>query len=118
MKKTTNIFAITLLVLVASVGKIKAQDSKWAVMTIKTSAVCETCKETIEKALAFEKGVKRSSLNLDTKVVTVTYNPDKTTPEKIRQAIANSGYDADSVKANPKAYQNLPDCCKKENAAH
>ncbi len=93
---------------------LKAQEPTVAELKVKTSAVCETCKETIEKALAFEKGVKKSNLNIDSKIVTVTYNPQKTTPEKIRLAISNAGYDADEVKANPKAFKKLPNCCKKE----
>jgi copper chaperone CopZ len=103
--------AIALIILVMSVFTIKAQDV--AEIKIKTSATCDMCKATIEKYLAFEKGVKRSSLDVPSKVLTVTYNPKKTTPEKIRQAVSKSGYDADDVKADPKAYQKLDDCCKK-----
>ena len=92
---------------------IKAQTEKMAEIKIKTSAICNMCKETIEKALAFEKGVKRSDLDVASKVVTVTYNPEKTTPEKIRLAISKAGYDADDVLADAKAYKKLDSCCKK-----
>ena len=85
---------------------------------IQTSAICETCKKTLENDLSFEKGVKKSVLNLDDKVLTVVYNPDKTNPDKIRIAVTKSGYDADSLKADPKAFKHLPDCCKKENSSH
>ena len=40
---------------------------------IKTSAICEMCKERIEKRLAFTKGVKDVNLNLDDKVVGKDY---------------------------------------------
>ena len=80
---------------------------------IKTSAQCETCKANIEKALSFTKGVKGANLDVDTKVVTVEYDPSKTTVEKIRLAISKAGYDADDVKADPKAYAKLKECCKK-----
>lgn len=103
---------IALFVLLNSTN-VKAQNANTTEIKIKTSAICDMCKATIEKALAFEKGIKRSILDVPTKVVTVTYNPNKTTPEKIRQAIANAGYDADDIKANPKAYKKLDDCCKK-----
>ena len=85
-----------------------------AEIKIKTSAECGMCKATLEKALAYEKGVKKAELNLETKEVTVTYNPKKTTPEQIKKAITNAGYDADEMKANPKVYQQLPECCKKD----
>ncbi len=81
---------------------------------IKTSAVCDMCKETLEKAMAYEKGVKSSNLNVDTKMFTVIYSPAKTGPEKIKKAISETGYDADDVPANPKAYENLNPCCKKD----
>jgi periplasmic mercuric ion binding protein len=81
-------------------------------LRIKTSAVCETCKEAIEHNLSFEKGVKSSSLDLDTKIITVVFNKEKTNPEKIRAAIVKTGYDADSLKADERAFNKLPDCCK------
>jgi copper chaperone CopZ len=83
-------------------------------ITIKTSAVCDMCKETIEKAMAYEKGVQKSELNVDTKILTVTYNPKKTTPEKIRTAVTKAGYDADEMHADAKAYSALDACCKKD----
>jgi periplasmic mercuric ion binding protein len=54
-------------------------------------------------------------VELDDKAMTikVTYNPKKITPEKIRVAISKLGYDADDVKADPKAYEALDGCCKK-----
>jgi periplasmic mercuric ion binding protein len=81
---------------------------------IKTSAICGTCKKAIEHDLRFEKGVKEVSLDLDTKVVTVVYNPNKTDEEKIRIAITKIGYDADSIPADSVAYSKLPNCCKKD----
>lgn len=82
-------------------------------MMIKTSAVCETCKENIEKYLSYEKGIRSSQLDVESKMLTVVYDPKKTEPAKIRQAVTKSGYDADSLKADPKAFNRLPDCCKK-----
>jgi mercuric ion binding protein len=79
---------------------------------IKTSAICETCKKTIESYLSFEKGVKKSNLDLETKMISVIYDPKKTDIDKIRLAITKSGYDADSIPRNPKAYKRLPECCK------
>lgn len=83
---------------------------------IKTSSVCETCKATLEKSMAFEKGVKEATLDIPSKILTVTYDSRKTTPEKIRIAVSKTGYDADDIPADKKAYENLEACCKKENA--
>ena len=81
---------------------------------IKTSAVCKTCKKTIDEGLRFEKGVKSATLNVETKTVTVVYDSKKTNPNALRIAISKMGYDADSEKADPKAYKDLEDCCKKD----
>jgi cation transport ATPase len=70
------------------------------------------CKARIEKALAYEKGVISSNLDLKTKEVTVEYNSQKTTPDNIRVAISKVGYQADDLKADPFAYEQLPPCCK------
>jgi periplasmic mercuric ion binding protein len=105
-----------ILMLVLFTKTVNAQEVATKEIYIKTSAVCGMCKETIEKYMAYEKGVKKSSLDVETKILSVTYNPKKTTPEKIRLAVSKSGYDADDVKANKKAYDKLDGCCKKGNA--
>ena len=108
MKKT----GILLIALLLAAG-LYAADGKFDTIKIKTSSQCDECKERIEEALAFEKGVKTSDLDVETKIVTVTYKKSKTSPEKIRKAISKVGYDADDVSADPKAYSKLDACCKK-----
>jgi periplasmic mercuric ion binding protein len=88
--------------------------SKKEVVKIQTSAVCEMCKDRIEKNIAFEKGVSDVVLDLTTKIATITYKPKKTNPDKLKQAISKLGYDADEVKADKYAYDKLPPCCKKK----
>ncbi len=90
----------------------QSQTEKTNEIKIKTTAQCSMCKERIETALAFEKGVKSSSLDIETKVLTVVYKYSKTNPEKIRIAVTKLGYDADDMKKNEKAYSALPGCCK------
>ena len=76
------------------------------------------CKERIEKALSYEKGIKSAVLDVKTKIVTVTYNPSKITPEAIRKAITKTGYDADDMPADKDSYAKLPPCCKKDSVEH
>lgn len=80
---------------------------------IKTSAQCGMCKKRIENTLNFEKGIKKAELNVETKEAMVIYHSKKTSPEKIKMAIAKAGYDADDIPAHEKAYGKLPQCCKK-----
>lgn len=110
-----NLFVILLVsVFSFSVNDVKAQDTKkTATIKIKTSAQCDMCKERLEKAFAYEKGVKKSELDVETAVFTVEYNPKKTTPEKLKEAVTKVGYDADDLPANEKAYEKLPACCQK-----
>lgn len=87
-------------------------------LRVKTSAVCDMCKDRIETALAFEKGVKSATLDTADKIATIIYNPAKTSPDQLRKAISMVGYDADAIPADPKAYARLPACCKKDAPKH
>lgn len=103
-------FVVVSMLLISTTVHAK---KKPEVIVIKTSAQCEMCKTRIETAMAFEKGIVKSDLNLTTKELTVTFRAGKTTPEKIRKALNEVGYDADETFANEKAYASLPGCCKK-----
>ena len=121
-------FAFSLLTLLSISGSIAqaqttptpaATKAKGAEMAqFKTSAVCDMCKARLEKSLAYEKGVQAAHLDVPSKVLTVTYNPAKTTPTALRTAVQKTGYDADDATADARAYERLPDCCKKTNATH
>lgn len=87
-------------------------------VVIQTTAVCGTCKKTIEKDLSFEKGVESADLDVESKKLTVIYDAGKTSPDKIRHRVAKIGYDADDVKKDPKGFKRLPDCCKKDCSSH
>ena len=101
---------------VASATSTKAKGTEQ--VQFKTSAVCDMCKSRLEKSLAYEKGVQAAHLDVPSKVLTVTYNPAKTTPTNLRTAVQKTGYDADEATADNRAYDRLPDCCKKTNATH
>ncbi len=95
-------------------GQNKGKEGGIENVKIKTSAQCEMCKKRIEDRLNNEKGVKWVNLDLATKYVEVRYDSKKTSVDKIRKAISEVGYDADSVKANEEAYSKLPGCCRKK----
>ncbi|MFP4543733.1 MAG: heavy-metal-associated domain-containing protein [Candidatus Kapaibacterium sp.] len=80
---------------------------------IKTSAQCEMCKERIEKELPKTDGVEEAKLILRNAMLYVEYDVEKTNPDKVRQSVADIGYDADDVKADKEAYSELPRCCQK-----
>ena len=114
IKGIVSLFVITMLI--ASSNNIFAQVATTGktVVDIKTSAQCGSCKSAIEKAVNNVDGVKSSNLDLETKIVTVKYDVEKTNVDALKSAIVNIGYDADDVAADAKAYENLHSCCKKE----
>lgn len=82
--------------------------------TIKTpNARCEECKDKIETYLKRYDGVMSVNVNIRKGETTVKYITDRTNIEEIKTAIANVGFDADDVPANPDFYKLLPKCCKK-----
>jgi copper chaperone CopZ len=82
--------------------------------TIKLPTVqCEECKDRIEKYMTREDGVQKITVDYKRKTAKVVYLWDRTNIENIKAAIANVGYDADDVSANPEAYEKLPTCCRK-----
>lgn len=115
-----NVITITLIALTTlfSVNVTAQKTKETKEITIKTSAQCNMCKAALEKAMAYEKGVKSSNLDVKTATLTVVYKPSKTNKENILKAISKTGYDANGIEADKKAYENLPDCCKKGGMDH
>lgn len=75
---------------------------------------CESCGSRIEIGLISQKGVKQVQIDDKNMTVTVRYNPEKIQPDAIRKALTLQGFDADNLKADPQAYNNLDGCCKKK----
>ena len=120
------LFALPLFALLAfspsaqaqTVPAATASNTGLATAKFKTSAVCEMCKARIEKSMAYEKGVQSALLDVPTQMLTVSYRADKTNEAALRTAVQKTGYDADNLTADTRAYNRLPDCCKKTNAVH
>jgi outer membrane receptor for ferrienterochelin and colicins len=91
----------------------KAQSGKKVIdstISFKVSGVCEQCKDRIEKAVK-GKGVQSADWNVDTKMLTLTYEPSRVTLEKLHNRIVSAGHDTYLKKANNAVYNELPDCC-------
>ena len=118
MKTQVKFFAAAIM-LVAFMSSFAGAPAKLKteVVTIQTSAVCESCKARIEKVLKNTDGVIEANLNLDNKKIKVKYNPEKTSADQIRTVIANTGYDADNVKKSDEGFKKLPHCCQKAGGA-
>jgi copper chaperone CopZ len=103
-----------LVLLLASITSV-AQMPKVQKATISTpQAQCEEAKTIIEKiAPQYLDGLISINVNFKSKKTQVSWHPDRTNMEEIKTAIANAGFDADDVTANPDTYKKLPPCCKK-----
>jgi len=108
--KTIIIFILGLIFSI----KIQAQ-STVTTSTVSVKGNCDECKERIENA-ADIKGVKNCKWDEATQAITVTYDTKKVSLEQIEMAIAKSGHQTASHKANEKAYKGLPECCKYQSA--
>jgi copper chaperone CopZ len=111
MKK---LFVLLLLVssfAVASYAQKSGKTNKTTEISI-PGYCCKGLNATIERTLAYERGVVEWTLNLDKKSVTVVYRDGKTTPEKIEKALAANGVRTANQKPNPRAIEKLPACCQ------
>jgi copper chaperone CopZ len=117
MKNHIKSFATAfVLIFFLSAGLSAAVKFKSETVSIQTSAICESCKRRIEKALKAVEGVEEAILNLNNKKVKVKYDPAKVTADQLRTAISNTGYDADNVKKSETAFNKLPHCCQKNES--
>jgi len=78
----------------------------------KVGGNCDMCKTRIEKAAKSVDGVSAADWNKETKMIELTFNPDKTELEKVHEAIAMAAHDTEIISATDEAYANLPSCCK------
>ncbi|MEJ8755819.1 heavy-metal-associated domain-containing protein [Pontibacter sp. H259] len=115
MNKLKVLMLSMVLSLVSMATQAQTQNGGPQTIKIKTSAVCDMCKNTLEKAMAYEKGVKSSSLDVDSKILTVVFDNRKTDADKLKKAVTEAGYDADKLPAQERAYNKLDDCCKKDS---
>ena len=110
MKKLFLSVLAICFIAVASLAQQKAIQT----VKIKTPTVqCDQCKKRIEDYMKRMDGVMTINVNVKKQETTVKYITDRTNTEMIKAAIANAGYDADEIAANPDSYKALPKCCKK-----
>lgn len=71
---------------------------------------CEMCKKRIEKATQAD-GVIKAIWNVDSKIMTVTYDDSRITNDDIQKKIAAVGHDTEKFTAPDDVYEGLPECC-------
>lgn len=100
--------------LISNVNKTQTVKSTVKTETFKVYGNCNMCKSRIENVLKNVKGINRVNWNVESKIVTVTFDESKISLTQIKQKIADVGHDTDTIKANDKTYSKLPGCCQYE----
>ncbi len=83
--------------------------------TIKVWGKCQRCKDRIEKTV-LDRGAITADWNVQTKLLTISYDPAITVLGFFGNILSKAGYDNEYYKAKDKAYNALPECCKYERA--
>ena len=78
-----------------------AKDIKTLVVTTQPQMHCESCENTIKGNLRFEKGIKAIATDIPNQTVTISYDADKTTPQRIIDAFRKFGYEAQTLPEQP-----------------
>lgn len=79
---------------------------------ITTTAECDKCKKRLEEAVNRLDGILYSSLDVETRVFSVEFDPEVISIDKIKNVISKTGYDADEMPREESAYRRLPKCCQ------
>ncbi len=83
--------------------------------TFKVFGKCDMCKARIEKTVKTD-GVSEASWDVKTQMLTVTFDPSKTSKDAISKKLASVGHDTEKYKATNESYANLPGCCHYDRA--
>ncbi len=94
MKKIIAISIILTLIIALASNPLFAENKKEKTVVFMVNMDCHGCKVKIEDNIPYEKGIKDLKVNLDEKIVTITYRIDKTNDIEIIKAFAKIGYEA------------------------
>jgi periplasmic mercuric ion binding protein len=95
-------------------GMVKKTATATASLQTETFQVlgnCGMCKKTIEKAAA-KAGTATANWDVDKDLLTVSFDPAKTSADAVQKSVAQAGYDNVGYKAPDAAYNGLHGCCQ------
>lgn len=88
---------LTLALLIMATAAM-AKNIKTAVLTTEPQMHCSGCENKVKNNLRFVKGIKQIETNLEKQRITVTYDADKTSVQKLIKSLKKAGYTATEVK--------------------
>ncbi len=95
---------------IASYSQNKKPSSADTAITFKVFGACEQCKDRIENAVK-GRGIRTAVWDVDSKLLSLVYNPSQVSLEKIQNKIVAVGHDLENKKAKNVVYNALPQCC-------
>lgn len=72
---------------------------------------CGFCKKRIEEAAMIE-GVRKAEWNMDSKILTLVYDPKIVKIDDVQKSIMSVGHDTEKYKAPDSIYYELPETCR------
>ena len=115
MKNKSVFLNLLFIVFALFYVKASAEVLHFETTTFKVYGNCSMCKKTIETALKKNANIKKADWNVESKMVTIEYDPHMISVDEIHKIIADAGYDTEKVKASDSAYKKLPGCCQYRN---
>ncbi|RPI16082.1 MAG: copper chaperone [Ignavibacteriae bacterium] len=95
----TKILGIMLITILFTFTSSYGAGKEIKTVTIKcTEMTCEGCKREITRSIKLLDGIDKIDVNLDTKIITVTFDDKKATETDLIKAIENAGYASEVVK--------------------
>jgi periplasmic mercuric ion binding protein len=120
--RTLKIFLAAIFAVVLSAttsaqtnGQKSTNQQSTKTATFKVWGACEMCKTRIENAVITE-GATTADWDLKTKMLTVTFDPKKTSVDAFSKKLASVGHDTEKYKAPDEVYAKLPGCCHYERS--
>jgi hypothetical protein len=81
--------------------------------TFKVWGTCGMCKTRIEKTVKAE-GVTTANRDEKTQMLTVSFDPEKSSVDVLSKKLASVGHDTEKYRATDDIYAKLPGCCHYE----
>lgn len=120
--KTFKIFLVSFLAFIISLNassqshdhsKMNSSQTATKTETFKVWGQCDMCKSRIEKTAKAE-GASNAVWDEKSQMLSVTFDPGKTSKDALSKKIASVGHDTEKFKAPDEAYAKLPGCCHYE----
>lgn len=88
---------ITILVAFVGVTAVLAKDFRTVEFKVEQME-CPNCERKVQNNIKYEKGLKEFSTDVKSHTVTITYDPEKTNPQKLQAGFKKFKYEAVVVK--------------------